>query len=74
MLINQSCSFSLHRRFTEMGIATLIKMIFESDKFDLENITPLIHIASVVCWFALQRTVEVTAKIYLEQFQDKDLV
>lgn len=50
-----------------MGIATLIKIVFDSNKYDLENITPLIPVPSVVHWFALPRTIEVTAKLYLEQ-------
>ena len=72
--INQSCSFSLHSIFTETSIATLIKTIFDSDKYDLENITPLIHVPSVVCWFSLLRTVVVTLKLYLEQYHGKDSV
>lgn len=50
-----------------MGIATLIIMIFESDKYYLENIIAFIHVPSVVCWFALLQKTEVTAKLYLEQ-------
>lgn len=73
-LINQSCSFSLHNRFTEMGIATLIVTIFDSDEYDLENIAPLIHVHGVVCWFALMQTIEVTAKLHLEQYQENYLV
>lgn len=49
-------------------------MIYDSDKYDLENITPLIHIPSVLCWFALLRVTEATAKLYLRQYQEKDLV
>lgn len=45
-----------------MGIAALIKVIFDNNKYDLESITPLLHIPKTICWFHCCIITEVTAK------------
>lgn len=72
-LINQSCRFSMHR-FREVGIVTLIMLLFDSNEFHSENITPLFHVLSAVPKFALLQTTVITERLYLEQYEEKDLV
>lgn len=53
---------------------TIIVMIFDSNEFDSENIIPLFHVPSAVPKFALLQTIVITAKLYLGQYREKDLV
>lgn len=61
-------------RFRGVGIATIIMMIFDSNEFDSENITLLLHVPSAVPKFALLQTTVTTARLYFKQYQEKDLV
>lgn len=49
-------------------------MIFDSNEFDSENMAPLLHVLSSVSKFALLQTTVITAKLYLGQYWEKDLV
>lgn len=73
MLIDHPCCFSVHR-FRGMGIVAIIMMILDSTEFDSENITHLFHVPSAVPKFALLQTTVITARFYLGQDQEKDLV